>query len=261
MKRCALLICVAVVLLVVIFYSFANQNQSTDIEKVVDGDTIKLVNGEYIRLLGINAPEKGQAFYSEAKSMLEAAIANKSVRFEKDVEDRDKYGRLLRWVWADESLVNAEIVKQGLAYAYLFENTKYADLILQAEAHARENRLGLWSVENLSRCIGLSIIQYNAKGDDRYNLNDEYVVIKNACNFSIDMTGWSIFDASGKRFIFQNFSLCGYCKVTIYSGSGISNSTALFWNSSMPIWNNDKDIIYLKDALGDLVLFWSYTNY
>jgi len=114
--------------------------------RVIDGDTIELEDGTKVRLLEIDAPEKGERCYEEAKTRLEELVLNKKVRLEKDKEDKDRYGRLLRYVFIDCSLINLVLVKEGLAYSYIIEpNVKYMDKILDAEKFAKEFKIGcLW---------------------------------------------------------------------------------------------------------------------
>ncbi len=113
--------------------------------EVIDGDTIRIESGEKVRLLGINAPEKGQKFYGDAKKRLEELVMGKEVLMEKDAKNRDKYGRLLRYVYVNGTFVNLVMVKEGLAYAYLTESLKYGEDLRKAEEEAKSLRLGVWS--------------------------------------------------------------------------------------------------------------------
>ena len=96
------------------------------VEKVIDGDTILLKNGERVRYIGIDTPEtvhptKPVEYYGkEATQANRRLVENKVVRLEFDVQTRDKYGRLLAYVWVvhhgvDSIFVNAELVRQGYA--------------------------------------------------------------------------------------------------------------------------------------------------
>jgi len=90
-----------------------------DLVKVTDGDTIKIIykeEYESVRLLRINCPERGQDGYIEAKLALEDMLGSEGIRleFEKpDKPERDKYGRLLAYVFADGRNVNVEMVRKG----------------------------------------------------------------------------------------------------------------------------------------------------
>lgn len=112
---------------------------------VIDGDTVGLANGEKVRLIGIDSPESGQPYYTEVKNKLRELVEGKEVLLEKDVGDRDKYGRLVRYIWLGTTLINLEMVKQGYSKSYTYPpDVKYQTQILAAEKEAREKQLGLW---------------------------------------------------------------------------------------------------------------------
>ena len=113
------------------------------VERVIDGDTILVSrDGEYatVRLIGVDAPEsvhpdadlntaEGQRAYEYTRSRL----AGMQVELETDIEKKDKYGRLLAYVWIDGELFNAQLVKDGQAKVEIFmPNTKYSADILNA---------------------------------------------------------------------------------------------------------------------------------
>ena len=117
------------------------------VTRVIDGDTIEIEGGYHVRYIGIDASEKGEPFYGEATEANRNLVEGKKVYLEKDVEDKDDNGRLLRYVWLDNTMVNAELVKLGYAYSYSYPpNTKYQQYFLQLEKEAREQKLGLWSL-------------------------------------------------------------------------------------------------------------------
>ena len=125
---------------------------------VTDGDTIKVrvANGvvERVRLTGIDTPETKdprtvvECFGREASAeTLELLPAGTAVRLETDVELRDRYGRLLAYVWRlpDGLFVNEALVRDGWAAPYRYPpNVKYADEISRLGAAARAANRGLW---------------------------------------------------------------------------------------------------------------------
>jgi len=116
-----------------------------EISYVIDGDTLKTKDGKSIRLIGINAPEIGEPCSLEAKKKLEELIIGKRLRLEKDVGDKDEYGRLLRYVYADDLFVNAEMIKIGLArFEEVEPNTKFSSLFLEMENNARKEKGCIW---------------------------------------------------------------------------------------------------------------------
>jgi len=117
------------------------------VTRVIDGDTIEIEGGYHVRYIGIDTPEKGEPFYGEATQANRNLVEGKKVYLEKDVEDKDDNGRLLRYVWLDNTMVNAELVRLGYAYSYSYPpNVKYQAYFLQLEREAREQKLGLWSL-------------------------------------------------------------------------------------------------------------------
>lgn len=123
--------------------------------RVVDGDTINVeIHGkvEPVRYIGIDTPETVdprkpvQCFGVEASKKNKELVEGKMVRLEKDITDRDKYDRLLRYVWVDDTLINQALVEQGFAKSYSYPpDVKYQDKFVAAEKQARDNKLGLWT--------------------------------------------------------------------------------------------------------------------
>jgi len=119
--------------------------------RVIDGDTIEIEGGQRVRYIGIDTPETVhpskavECFGKEATKTNSELVEGKKVRLESDVADRDKYGRLLRYVYVDDLMVNAELVRLGYAYSSSYPpNVKYQQLFLQLEREAREQEKGLW---------------------------------------------------------------------------------------------------------------------
>ena len=134
------------------------------VERVVDGDTIEIEGGEKVRYIGIDTPETVdprkpvQCFGVEASKKNKELVEGKMVRLEKDITDRDKYNRLLRYIWVDDVLINLELVKQGFAYSYSYPpDIKYQEQFVKAQEEAREAKEGLWnSCQSDSRVSGAS---------------------------------------------------------------------------------------------------------
>jgi micrococcal nuclease len=122
--------------------------QSLNVVKVVqviDGDTIVIEGGYHVRYIGVDSPETNEFYYSEATQMNTDLVAGKEVRLETDVSDRDKYGRLLRYVYAGDVFVNAEMVRQGCAWATAYPpDVKYQVYLEAMESEARQLKRGFW---------------------------------------------------------------------------------------------------------------------
>jgi micrococcal nuclease len=122
---------------------------NSTITRIVDGDTIECGRRGRVRLIGIDAPESDQEpFGSQATAALSALIQPGSVvQLELDVETRDRYDRLLAYVWSDGLLINWALVRQGWAVLLTFPlNVQYVDWFTEAERRAREEGRGLWAV-------------------------------------------------------------------------------------------------------------------
>jgi len=94
---------------------------------------------------------------------------------------------------------------------------------------------------------------YDAAGNDHYNLNDEYIVLKNIGGTSINLEGWVMQDKENHTYIFPCFELLSGATVTIRTGSGTNTATDLYWGSKRAIWNNKGDTVYLYDPNNNLV--------
>ncbi|MBI3994596.1 MAG: thermonuclease family protein [Nitrospirae bacterium] len=127
------------------------------VKRVIDGDTIELVNGETVRYLGIDAPElrkkvrgrwveAAEPFAAEASELNRRWVEGRRVRLERDKEDRDRFHRLLAYVFVEDHLVNAELISSGYATVRLHPpNLRYADLFMKLQAEALAHQRGLWA--------------------------------------------------------------------------------------------------------------------
>jgi len=113
--------------------------------RVIDGDTIELQDGSRVRYLGIDTPETGEPYYSEATARNKELVEGKVVYLQKGKRDRDEYNRLLRYVYVDGVFVNAELVAQGFATAYIFDTDDwYSQTLVRLEQYAKMKGRGLW---------------------------------------------------------------------------------------------------------------------
>jgi micrococcal nuclease len=125
--------------------------------KVVDGDTIHVQVGgerEKVRYIGVDTPETKdprkpvQCFGERASQFNERLVGGERVRLVRDVEPRDRYGRLLAYVFRDRDalFINAELARLGYAQALtIAPNARYADRFAALARAAREDGRGLWS--------------------------------------------------------------------------------------------------------------------
>lgn len=120
------------------------------VRRVTDGDTAEMADGEKVRLIGIDTPERDQPLYREATDLHRSLVEGKEVWLESDAEAKDKYKRTLAYVWVRDGerdvMVQEEILRAGLAYIYTRPpNVKYADKeLLACQREAREAGRGIW---------------------------------------------------------------------------------------------------------------------
>jgi endonuclease YncB( thermonuclease family) len=231
-------------------------NSAVDIfyvDEVIDGDTFLLTSGETVRMLGINTPEIDRYYYSEAKEILDIMIGGKQVTLERDITDRDSYGRLLRYVYTGSLFVNLEMIIRGYANVYtLPPDVMHSEDLLEAERYARENKLGLWAETLNPYSIGL-FLNFDAEGDDRENLNGEYLILRNEDTSDHNIKGWTVKDSGTSIYEFKRFVFSKGAEITLFTGNGRDGNGIFYWNSNMPVWNNDHDMIYLRDREGLLI--------
>lgn len=119
----------------------APNGETATVVRVVDGDTIDVtIDGQpyTIRYVGINTPERDEPCYLEAKQANARMVEGQVVTLTKDTSETDRYGRLLRYIYAGNTFVNAELVKQGYAEVVLYEpDDAYFDQFRQYENEAR----------------------------------------------------------------------------------------------------------------------------
>src|SRR6187200_1473928 len=123
---------------------------------VVDGDTVRvqMASGEEesVRYIGIDAPEREtEPLWEESTELNEDLVEGREVFLEKDVSDRDQFGRLLRHVWIPDDfgweLIGAEIVSLGLADAKAYPpDTLWDPEYASAESEARASNAGIWAL-------------------------------------------------------------------------------------------------------------------
>jgi micrococcal nuclease len=116
------------------------------VKKVIDGDTLELEDGRRVRYIGIDAPEFEKCYFEESAKVNRDLVEGVSVRLERDISETDEYGRLLRYVWLEDLLLNEDLVAKGFAKSTPIQpDLKYNGRIFEAHRSARERGLGLWS--------------------------------------------------------------------------------------------------------------------
>lgn len=127
------------------------QTDTYKVIRVIDGDTIEVQKNNKavkVRYIGIDTPETDECFGKESAGENKRLVLNKDIRLETDVQELDKYNRLLAYVYVNDLFVNEELIKKGFAKVATFPpNVKYADKFIAAQKEAREQEKGLWKKE------------------------------------------------------------------------------------------------------------------
>jgi micrococcal nuclease len=249
--------------------SVANHALWTTVE-VIDGDTIRVSgpDGEQtVRMIGINAPERGECFYDAARAALRFSLGDRDLRLVRDVSEVDQYGRLLRYVeLADGTDVGAQLVEGGYVRSHRYEpdvsrNGEYDEL----QARAEQAGVGLWAADAcgvpVASAVSIAIDgQYDAPGDDNLNLNEEWVRFTNTGAVPLDLSGWRVADeSSSHRYQFDELVLAPGSSITLFTGCGSDTAAERYWcNEDSAVWNNDGDTVFLQDPSGNTVVTETY---
>jgi len=258
------------------------------VTSVVDGDTIKVrfSNGtlDTVRLLGVDTPETqsetspdefegvpetdaGRACLREAghdaTRFMTRRLLGETVRISTDsaTDARGYYGRLLAYVSHEGTNVNYRLVASGRARVYDSTFSK-SDRFYAAEGRAQANGTGVWACADDPSVVadggdgGLVVteIHADAAGDDRENLADEYVVLANRGESTLDLSGWSVSDESGVSYTFPDGTeLAPGAELTLRTGAGTDTTGEFHWDSGRPVWNNDGDTVTVRAANGTVM--------
>lgn len=217
------------------------------VERVIDGDTL-VVNKTSVRLLGINTPEKGEMYYSEAKDFLNNTVFGRLVKMESGKDDRDRYNRKLRYVILDGN-VNIKLVENGYANPYFPSGKdRYYTEFYDAWENCISKNVNLCekSKNACSDCIKLK----------RLDVGNEEIVLGNTCSFSCNLKGWTIKDEGRKKFTFPDINISK--EIMIKVGEKTDSLSVLYWKGEDYVWTSTGDALFLRDSGGKLVLWWNY---
>jgi micrococcal nuclease len=117
------------------------------VTRILDGDSIRCAEQGSVRLIGLDAPEQNQEpFGSQATAAARAMLpAGAVLKLKPGVNPRDRYGRLLAYVWYNGVSFNWQMIRRGWAVSYPYDNkTLWVERFAAAEARARAEGLGLW---------------------------------------------------------------------------------------------------------------------
>ena len=238
----------AVLLIGLLLSSSALGAETTVVAEALDGDTVLLKNGQQVRYLGVNTPERHQSFHQKALELNRVLTVGKTVRLEFDREREDRYGRLLAYVYVGQEMVNARLLREGLAHVYMIPpNLMRAHEFLRLQEEAKAKGLGLWA--NFKGPLKITTLEPGLK-------EEEYVRIANVTARALNLKDYKLSDRAGRTYIFPSVVLPPGYALTLFSGLGRDardpeGAIRLYWNSGRPIWNNTGDTAFLRGPDGE----------
>ena len=243
-KKYSLILAALITVLIAnsIYLLSSSDNSSLEkgiVARVIDGDTLELKDGSHVRLLNINSPEKSSPLFRQAKDYL-SNFENQEISL--DYNGKDKYSRDLARIYYQGNYVNLDIAKKGLASKFLVDSSELNDFD-SAESYAVSNQLGIWNHSSFYGCLSADIDESN-----------ELISISLRCD-SINLNGWTLKDESRKEY---KFHIILSSVINVHSNEGNDNATDIYWNSKTPVWNDDRDTIYIFDSENNIVLAESY---
>lgn len=197
-----------------------------------------------------------------------------TISFDANEPRRGYYDRLLVYVHHDGREFNHELIRRGLARVYDSSFEK-RDAYYATESAAMDEGRGLWTCRDGDAGTGtatvtgtasataspptgtgvvISDVHADAEGADGENLNDEYVVVTNRGDESVDLSGWTLTEAAGRTYTFaEGTTLAAGASVTVHVGAGEDGDGHRYWGRSSPLLNNGGETVTLRDASGEVI--------
>jgi len=241
--------------------NFSNKVIKVTVVRVIDGDTFELASGDNVRLLHINTPETGEVGAAEATALSRSLVHNKPVELHFGKVFEDHYGRLLAEVYSEGTSVNQALVEAGLAHVFFIPPVphKAQKRLVKAQIIAREKNVGIWKDDpRYAANFHITSFKHNAPGDDRENLNGEYVRIANIGSAPANLNGYRVLNQRGDGVTLPSIRLPVGRTVKIRVGSGKSQIRAkkgqqyFYMGRTMPLWSNKGDEAVLRRADGSI---------
>jgi micrococcal nuclease len=236
--------------------------RSASVVSVYDGDTFTLDTGDKVRVSSVNTPELKplEDYGVEAREATDKFVKGKDVTLVYGSVERDSYGRLLAWVEVEGEPLADHLLELGMAHVFLIPPVEAGDVeaMVAAQERAREANRGIWSTEHYKGTLHITSFHANAAGDDRENVNGEYLRLCNITGEPLNVDGYKIADASGNAYAFPPMVIPAGHTVKVHSGHGDhqtdkSSQLAIYLGSDGPIWNNKEDRATIYDRFGQVV--------
>ncbi len=239
----------------------ASAPETATVVSVYDGDTMTLGTGDKVRLRLVNTPELRplEPYGLEARATTTAFAAGKTATLGYGATERDGYGRLLASITVDGQGLAEHLLDRGMGHLFVIPPDQ-TDLgpLLAAQERARAAKRGIWSTAMFQGAMHITSFHANADGDDRTNVNGEYLRICNLTPDAIDMAGWRLADINGNSWEFPQIIVPPGHTVKAHSGRGPDQKDPeaqleVYLQSMDPIWNNKEDRATLYDRYGRVV--------
>lgn len=234
---------------------------SATVTGVYDGDTFTISTGDRVRLRWVNTPElKPREDYGiEAREATTARVLGRNVRLLYGATPRDGYGRLIAGVEVEGENLSIQLLELGVGHLFVIppDDTDLT-LFIAAQERARAAHRGIWSTPEFQGVLHITSFHANADGDDRENVNGEYLRICNVGSQVLDLAGFRIADISGNSWEFPQIRVPPGHTVKVHSGRGspqadVMGQLEVYLNSADPIWNNKEDRATIYDRYGRVV--------
>jgi endonuclease YncB( thermonuclease family) len=244
---------------------------------VIDGDTIDVeIEGEIyrVRYIGINAPERDQPFYEEATAANAEWVMDQTVHLERDVSEEDRFGRLLRYVYVDDVMVNEELIRRGLAALIVIPpDVHFADRFRRLEDEARRANLGMWQEEDRSAVPSPTAMPSRASPSPRVAASttveittifydglvptvegDEYAEITNVGESAMNLAGWVLSAGDPDQvFTFPDYLLAPGERCRVYTNELHAEWCGWSFESEQAVWSNGGECGTLFNPAGEQV--------
>ena len=231
------------------------------VTQVYDGDTMTLESGDRIRLRWVNTPELRPAedYGIEAREAAKQLVLGREAKLIFGKVKRDGYGRLIAGVEIDGKDLSTHLLELGLAHLFIIppDDTDHAER-QAAQARAQAARRGIWSTERYEGVLHITSFHANASGDDRENVNGEYLRVCNISSRPVDIDGFRISEQAGSTWVLPPLLVPPGHTFKIHSGKGenqldAKSQLAVYLGSHTPIWNNTRDRATIYDRHGRVV--------
>lgn len=230
---------------------------TTTVGRVLDGDSFlarQAGDAVEVRLLGVNAPERGECHADRSRQALADRLAAGEVAVQ--ATETDRFGRLLGTVTVDGEDVGLALVSAGAALALDVDHPGRA-AYLAAEEEAFATGIGLWQREACGPAttgLAITAVAADPPGRDEEALDGEWVDIANEGPGTVDLGGWTLRDESSThRYRFPDDRVIeSGATLRVIVGCGTDDGATAHWCSDGPVWNNGGDAALLLDASGNV---------